>query len=371
VPRVLVVEDEPEIAFGLQAALRYEGFDVEVVDNGAVAVGRGADDGFDLILLDAMLPGRDGFDVCRELRRAGVQTPIIFLTARAIEADRIAGLELGANDYVTKPFSTRELVARMRGLLRVVDDGRRDRRQLEHEFEAAARVQQRLLPREPPAVAGLDVAGVCRPARGVGGDYFDFIALPEGRLGLVVADVCGKGMPAALLAASVHAAVRAYAPAAGRRCGAVLASVNRLLYDTTPEERFVTIFYGVYDPAERTLTWANAGHCPPLLVRSSSCVRLDPLTPPAGMLPAIEPVERTVRLAAGDSLLVVSDGIPEAEDPSGAEFGEERLLELARRERPRAAAGLCEAVLGHVRTFVGGRGQADDQTVVAALVTGA
>jgi|SRR6185312_3822693 len=119
-PRILVVEDEPGIALGLEDDLRLEGYEVEVIGDGAVASKRARESVFDLILLDVMLPGRDGFEVCRELRRAGLRIPILMLTARTQEAEKVMGLELGADDYVTKPFSTRELRARIKALLRRV-----------------------------------------------------------------------------------------------------------------------------------------------------------------------------------------------------------------------------------------------------------
>jgi DNA-binding response OmpR family regulator len=118
VTRILVAEDEPGIALGLEDDLRLEGWDVEMVGDGVSAAKRAREDRFDLILLDVMLPGRDGFDVCRELRKAGVQTPIIMLTAKGQEAEKVLGLDLGADDYVTKPFSPRELRARIRAALR-------------------------------------------------------------------------------------------------------------------------------------------------------------------------------------------------------------------------------------------------------------
>ena len=116
--RIVVVEDEPGIAIGLQDDLQLEGYDVELISDGVAAARRGREGGFDLMLLDVMLPGKDGFDVCRELRRAGVTTPIILLTAKAQEAEKVLGLDLGANDYVTKPFSPKELRARIRAALR-------------------------------------------------------------------------------------------------------------------------------------------------------------------------------------------------------------------------------------------------------------
>jgi DNA-binding response OmpR family regulator len=120
-PKILVVEDEPTITLGLTDDLTLEGYEVEAVADGAAAVARGASREFDLILLDVMLPKKDGFAVCRELRQAGVRTPIVLLTARGQEADKVLGLELGADDYVTKPFSPRELVARIRAAMRRAD----------------------------------------------------------------------------------------------------------------------------------------------------------------------------------------------------------------------------------------------------------
>ena len=116
--RILIVEDEPAIALGLEDDLRLEGYDVEVISDGVAASQRARDAAFDLILLDVMLPGKDGFEVCRELRRHGLRTPILMLTAKAQEAEKVLGLELGADDYVTKPFGTRELRARIAALLR-------------------------------------------------------------------------------------------------------------------------------------------------------------------------------------------------------------------------------------------------------------
>lgn len=121
--RILVVEDEPGIALGLEDDLRMEGYEVEVVADGATACRRARETAFDMILLDVMLPGKDGFEICRELRHAGMRVPILMLTARTQEAEKVMGLEVGADDYVTKPFSTRELRARVRALLRRANGG--------------------------------------------------------------------------------------------------------------------------------------------------------------------------------------------------------------------------------------------------------
>jgi sigma-B regulation protein RsbU (phosphoserine phosphatase) len=365
--KVLVAEDEPGIALGLEDTLRLEGYQVEVVSTGPGASRRAMEEAFDLILLDVMLPGKSGFDVCRELRQSGYEAPIIFLTARVQEGDRISGLDLGANDYVTKPFSPKELMARIRGLLRFVESNRQDRKRLEDEIVAASQVQQRLFPASQPQIPGIDYAGMCRPALGVSGDYYDFFKLPSGCLALLLADVCGKGMPAALTAASLHAAVRAYAPATGRNSGELLAEVNRLLFETTSSERFVTIFYAVYDPSDQTLTWTNAGHCSPLLLQSESGIaRLESLTMPAGIAPEVPVLQKTIQLAADDLLFAYSDGVPEACNPSQDEFGDSRLIQAVHQSRQLAAVDLCGTVLDKVKTFGAGSQQADDLTVVAA-----
>jgi sigma-B regulation protein RsbU (phosphoserine phosphatase) len=311
-----------------------------------------------------MLPVRNGFDVCRDLRRAGLTTPVIFVTARAQVEDRVLGLDLGANDYVVKPFSPSEVMARVRGLLRHEAEARSEQRRFEEEMHAASAVQQRLFPPLQPPIAGLDYAAVCRPAMAVSGDYYDFIPLEKGRLGLLLADVCGKGMPAALLVASLHAAIRAYAPAAGLRCGEVLARTNRLLYQTTAPQRYATVFYGVYDPAASTLTYANSGQYPPWVVSGRSHVRLDTLTVPLGMFPEVPAVERVIRLHAADWLLVASDGIPEACGATDEQFGDDRLLVLL-DENPASALDLCQHTIEAVFAF-SERNPKDDLTLLAA-----
>jgi serine phosphatase RsbU (regulator of sigma subunit) len=307
--RILVIEDTPGIALALEDSLRLEGHDVEVISDGMAASRCAHDGAFDLILLDVMLPGKDGFAICRELRAAGSKTPVIFLSARGQEDDRVRGLDLGANDYVVKPFSPDELMARVRRLLRDREDGRKQQKQFEDELRAAAAVQESLFPRRHPSVKDLEYSARCRPAKGVSGDYYDFILLDGGKLGLLLADVCGKGMGAALLGASLHGALRAFAPLAPSHPGEVLNRVNRLLFQTTSSERYATVFYGVIDPEARTVTYANAGHCPPWLIRKKKDQRLASLTPPVGMFAEIASEEVGVTLEFGDWLVITSDGI--------------------------------------------------------------
>ena len=166
--RILVVEDEPDIALGLEQDLRLDGYEVEVLGDGQSAVEYAQASIFDLILLDVNLPRKDGFTVCRELRRAGCHTPIIVLTARDHEAEKIQGLELGADDYVTKPFSPAELRARIRSVLRHRSQWLGDGVRLDRELRTASEVQQRLFPQTRPRCDSLDYSGYCQPALVVG-----------------------------------------------------------------------------------------------------------------------------------------------------------------------------------------------------------
>ena len=319
----------------------------------------------DLILLDLSLPLLDGTEVCRKARASGITTPIVMLTARGDEADRVFGLEDGADDYVTKPFSIRELIARIRAILRQRRDWLQDRAHFDRDLRKAAEVQRRLLPQAFPPLATLDYAGSCHPASGVGGDYFDVIDLGPGKVGLVVADVCGKGVPAALLTASIHATVRSCAAPAGDRCDRLLQEVNGLLYGRIDSGRFATMFYGVYDDATRTLVYANAGHPPPVCVTSDGASReLVEAGTPLAMFPTLEPFRATIRLAAGDTLLIFSDGIVEALDAQGDEFRTDRLVHLARHAA--SVESLHQEIVAAVDRHSAGLPPADDITLLVA-----
>ena len=374
-PRILVVEDEPQLALGLEDDLKLEGYEVELARDGQTATERALSQPFDLVILDVMLSRMDGFQVCRELRGAGLRGPIILLTAKTQESDKVLGLDLGADDYVTKPFSPRELRARIRTILRQRGDRRSQHSYLEQEISLAAAVQQRL--------GTLDYVGFCQPARGMSGDYFDFLDLAPGRLGLVVGDVSGKGISAAFLTAFLHASTRTHAPLLGDRCGQVVAKVNALLYEATETERFATLFYAVYEDRSRMLTYANAGHEPPLLFRGpasrgptgrqqdrpwASCVSLDSQTSPLGLFPTLPAAQESIQVAPGDWLLVFSDGITEALNEEGEEFGRERLVEIAARKSLETAEDVRNEILTEVSRHSCGSPQSDDLTLIVGHV---
>lgn len=383
---ILVVEDDPAILRGLADNLRFESHEVLTAGNGEVGYRLIRERNPDLVILDVMLPGLNGFELCRKVRGEGCTTPILMLTAKSQEDDRVLGLDFGADDYVIKPFSLRELIARVRAIFRQEKDRQVERKHFDQEMRIAAEVQQRLFPQRQPRLTTLDYAGSCWPAGGVSGDTYDFLELAPGKLGMLLADVCGKGMSAALLMATVQACVRTHGPILGNRCcDDVMARVNAILYEAIDSGRFVTMFYAVYDDASRRLTYANAGHPSPLVLHrramaelyesnrvpnasSQSCARLDSSTPPLGIFSELAPSQQVIDLSAGDWLLIFSDGIPEAANDAGQEFGADRIAEVVAQHMDGPAAEARDAVLRDVLRHCGGQPQRDDMTLIVAHV---
>lgn len=369
--KILVVEDEPGIAFGIETDLLAEGYDVTVAQDGNEAVSRARAETFDLILLDVMLPHKDGFEVCRELRNGGLTTPIVMLTAKTGEFDKVMGLDLGADDYVTKPFSARELRARIRTALRHQPGGASVSPDLQRQLGVASDVQRRLFPQLRPAMKTLDYAGFCQPALAMSGDYYDFLELSPGKLGLLVVDVSGKGIPAALLMASVHGAMRTHAPQFGDRCGELLVQLNTLLYESTDAAMYATMFYAVYDEASRMLTYSNAGHEAPVLLRATPAgaeyIRLDARTYPVGLLPTLPALQTSVQLIPGDWLVIFTDGITEALNESGEEFGAARVMAALAAASVQTAEEMRQAIIAELKGH-SHVPQADDITLITAHV---
>ena len=238
----------------------------------------------------------------------------------------------------------------------------------EHEMDLAKQVQSRLLPEQPPSLRTLECAARCVQARAVGGDYYDFLELGAPLTGLVLADISGKGFPAALLMASLQATLRSRLGHDMLDLPRQLRSVNQLLYRSSEANRYATLFLGVYDDTTRRLTYANCGHNPPVLLREDgSLCRLAPTAPVLGLLEEWECESGELSLANGDLLALFSDGITEAFSDAGEEFGEERLIELLRANRGLEAAALVDAVSRRVTEF-SGRHQEDDMTLLVARV---
>ena len=241
-----------------------------------------------------------------------------------------------------------------------------DRAQAERtqrQVDAAAHIQRRMLPARAPAHTGLSVGCVYDPTLAVGGDFYDFLPLPGGELGICIADVMGKGLPAALLMSSIRASLRAHA-ASGNDPAITLQRVNVQMHTDTLVHEFATLVYGVFSANGRVLTYCNAGHPPPLLLRGERFIELGE----GGLAIGVEPDERfeqdSLRIEPGDTLIMVTDGVMDAMDYHGATFGKERLLAAIWKHRHLGADSLARQILWDVRRFAGLADQSDDITVV-------
>lgn len=245
----------------------------------------------------------------------------------------------------------------------------REKERLQQELTLARQVQEALYPREAPSIPSTDLAAKCLPARNVSGDLYDILPLPGGRVGLLCADVSGKGIPAALLSASVQAMVRsAVQNGAGKRRNPaeLVHALNAQLHSRVPDNKFVTLFWAEYDPATRTLLSTNAGHCPPVLLSAAAgdVSRLEHGGPPVGIFPDAKYDTQATQLSPGAVLVLFTDGIPEAKNEADEEFGETRLIEVCRNGRGKPAHEMVDELLMAPRAWAHDAEQRDDSTVV-------
>lgn len=235
------------------------------------------------------------------------------------------------------------------------------------ELDQASEIQRNLLPTQVPSVAGVDLAGYNAPCRGVGGDYYDFLPYPDGRVGVLVGDVAGKGMPAALLMSSLQARVQVLFDDP-KDLAALVTRLNRITTSHCPPNRFITFFIAILDPKTGELTYVNAGHNPPLVAHGDGSVeKLMGTGLILGILPMATYEQRVTKLAPGDVLLLFSDGVSEPVNPSGdEEFGEERLARVLAGLRGQTAESIIKSVNQRVDEFTAGAPPADDITLVVA-----
>jgi phosphoserine phosphatase RsbU/P len=242
------------------------------------------------------------------------------------------------------------------------------RERLNREVEIAREVQERLFPQTLPTIQGVEYAGACRPALGVGGDYYDFLALPRGQLGIAIGDVSGKGIAAALMMASLQASLRGEATRAPENLAALVSNVNRLVYEASSANRYATFFYAQYNPNTRQLTYVNAGHNPPMLFHGTSgqweITRLETGGTVVGLLESFPYQQATVTIEPNDLFVAFTDGISEAMNNSDEEWGEEHLMETIKACTSLTPSETITRVMQAADVFVAGAKQHDDMTLV-------
>ena len=273
--------------------------------------------------------------------------------------------DLDGNGYSLIGFDrlTREIEAKRRALAEKLEDERR----AAQELEIARQVQARLFPQILPVLTTLDYAGICIQAHAVGGDYYDFMDLGSGRLGLVIGDIAGKGIAAALLMANLQANLRSQSAIASHEPQRMLQSVNRLFYENTIDSAYTTLVFAEYDETLRRLRYINCGHLPALVLHADGTVeRLQPTATVLGLFPTWDSSIHDCQLAPGDTLVLYTDGVTEAAScDTEEEYGEERLIEALRRYRHQPASELIASIAGDVQQFCPNH-QQDDITLIVS-----
>jgi sigma-B regulation protein RsbU (phosphoserine phosphatase) len=389
-PRILIADDQPDVLNALRLLLKGQGYETEGVASPAELLRAVAAREFDLLLMDLnyardTTSGREGLDLLNRLREIDDAPAIVVMTGWATVGLAVEAMQYGVADFVEKPWTNTRLLEILQKQIAIGRERRASRRraaqenrdhreialqfhQQEHEVAEARSIQQGLLPKSIPQRPGYDISGAWQPAQSVGGDYYDVLEFEDNSLGLCIADVAGKGLPAALLMSNLQAAVRGLASPALAPDG-LCSRLNSLVCHNTGADRFITFFYARLDGPGRRLHYANAGHNAPILLHADgSHERLQAGGGVLGVFPQQKFASGSAQLATGDRLLLYTDGVTEACDAADQEFGEVRLLRVLQEHRLAAAAALQEKILAVAGEFSRGHWH-DDATLLVLAVS--
>ena len=361
--RVLVSDDQSDVREALRLLCKPQGHEVTAVDSPIAALRalmRNPSEAppFDLFLMDMnylrdTTSGREGLELLAQLRVYGNRVPVVVMTAWSDVSLAVEAMQLGAVDFISKPWNNARLE-------NVISTHARESSRNRSDIDLARRVQEKLLPdsRLETALRNTAYEGACVRARGVGGDYYDFLPLEGNRMGFVLADVSGKGIAAALLMANLQGLMRSHVDSSSGDVKPLLSKVHRLFYESTEPERYATMIFLSYDDATGDLTYVNCGHPSAMVVRAGGGTDLlGPTATVMGLRPEWTCQQGSAQLDPGDALVLYSDGVTEAENPNGEEFGELRLLSLVR------SGATAREIVAAVHSFAQGE-RADDATVV-------
>ena len=377
--RILVVDDEPDleplVLQRMRRSIRSGQYQFVFAQNGVEALQKlGQDDAIDMVLSDINMPQMDGLSLLEHIPEVAPDTRSVIISAYGDMKNIRAAMNRGAFDFVTKPLDFDDLRVTIERTLNNLEAWREAESSkvrlaaIENELDVASKMQQSILPTEFPETDHYDVFGSMTPAKEVGGDFFDIFQLENGNIGLAIADVSGKGVPAALFMMASRTLLKGAAIGL-KEPGKVLREVNDLLYDDNEAMMFVTVLYGVYNPATRTLTYANGGHNLPIVVHDDGSSSIIPSTNGValGILPGGEYEQSSITCAPGDTVVFYTDGVTEAIDTDEEEFGMERLQETF-NWGPEDCREAVLSILDAVSDFAGGAPQFDDITCLALKI---
>ena len=367
--RILLADDQDDILDALQLLLKRGGYQTKVVTQPSAMLEALEADDFDLLLIDLnytrdTTSGGEGLDLLSQIRVIDESVPVLVMTAWSTVDLAVEAMRRGACDFVQKPWQNVHLLEKIQAQVERHRDLLSQQHLQEVELREAHEIQKNLLPKTIPHVPGFEIAATSQPFRVVGGDYYDVARLNDTQTALSIADVAGKGLPAALLMSNVQAALR---PLMLERIEPheVCRRLNQTLCEITLLGKFVTFFYCILNSEARSLTYCNAGHNPPLLIRSGGeAETLSSEDAVLAQFPNWRYSQRATELNSGDALILFTDGIVEACGPSGDPFGEERLVRVAAQNCHLGAAHLHNAILAAASDYCGGHFQDDVSLVV-------
>lgn len=371
-PRILIADDQADLLDALRLLLKAEGLHMEAVASPDAALAALKTKPYDLLLMDLnytgdTTSGTEGIDLLSRVQAIDSSLPIVVMTGWGSVDLAVEAMRRGVRDFVQKPWDNAQLLSTLHNEIAAGRDLRRQVANDKREYDEATRIQRKLLPSSVPPLDGCDIAIQWQPAAGVGGDCFDTISFGPSRLALSIADVVGKGIPAALLMSNLQAAVRAFATD-GAQPAELCQQVNRILCGRIAEGRFISFFYCRIDTALGVVTYTNAGHYLPVIVHADgSTCRMSEGGPVLGVFPDAIYEQAHVQIAPGDRLILFTDGVTEARDSNDEEYGEARLIQAAVENRTCSAAALEARLTQDVATFTGGQLQ-DDATLIVVAV---
>ncbi|MCY4416841.1 MAG: SpoIIE family protein phosphatase [Chloroflexi bacterium] len=374
--RILVVDDEPDleplVLQRMRRSIRSGQYQFVFAQNGVEALQKlGQDADIDMVLSDINMPQMDGLSLLERIPDVAPDTRSVIISAYGDMKNIRAAMNRGAFDFVTKPLDFDDLRVTIERTLnnlaawRQAESSRMRLVAIENELDIASKMQQSILPTEFPESPLYEICGNMTPAREVGGDFFDIFNLENGHIGLAIADVSGKGVPAALFMMASRTllkgtAIGLYDPAK------VLTEVNQLLYEDNEAMMFVTLLYAVYDPASRVLTYANGGHTLPVLIHADGTHTVLPSTNgiALGVMDGADFEQASVTCSPGDTVVFYTDGVTEAFNDKSEEFGMDRLLEIFDSPMDNCRTTI-ESIFDTVTEFAGDAPQFDDITCLA------
>lgn len=367
--RVLIADDQQPVLFALQMLLRSSGFSTETVTHPSSVLKALETESYDAVLIDLnytrdTVGGAEGLDLVSQIRSTDELLPIVVMTAWSSVELAVDAMRRGASDFVQKPWENRDLVLKLESQVARGQGQRRAQRQREEELQDARNIQDHLLPTSLPEVPGFEIAATTQPLRVVGGDYYNIASIDDHRTSICIADVAGKGMPAALLMSSLQATLQSLS-AQNLEPGEMCRRLNRILCALTPVGKFISLFYGVLNNTDRRLTYCNAGHNSPLLIQvSDESVELGADGAVLGQFPEWQYDQHEVELRGGDCLLLFTDGMVEARDASEEEFKEQNLIRSARENPDSSAQELLSLLMNEASQHCDGQFQDDASLIV-------